>query len=721
MPNSNVTLKPILVIFAGAMAVTAMVLNGITWSKVRTSIDAVEAALQKKDSWEELLSTLKDAETGMRGYVITQDQRYLDPFIKSDDELNRIFNDLPDRGEGGGESGGESPETVLGIESLVGVLMDELKMIRVVLERDGFAEAQKIVREGKAKEYMDSLRRIVITLTKRQQKVVQETTAEMNRDLRWGYASALGAGMVALGAGMVAVVLLRESIQRARREQRLAEEKRRAESSNREKSAFLATMSHEIRTPMNAILGFGELLRDEVKDDKSKQYVESILVGGKSLLRIINDILDLSKVEAGMLEMKLEPTDLRETTHFIRQLFSHQAAKSGVELRIDVAEDLPSSLLIDGLRLRQILVNVVGNALKFTESGHVTLRVRDTPHESDLSRLDVLIEVEDTGRGIPKEQQADIFQPFVQAKGAKTEIAKGTGLGLAIVHRLTLLMGGKVTLESEAGRGSLFRFDFPNIEISARLAASAMEESEQVDFNDLAPTRILVADDNQTNLDLIAGIFEGTHHTLRLAANGREAVEAIAEEAPDLVLMDIRMPEMDGREALAAIRTTHGNKLLPVIAVTASSLLEEEGRLRDNFDGFVRKPFSRAELYEQMAQFIRPAESAEDEERREEAAFEGPESPETAEKWRKLAIALQDVREADWPRVRDGMVVPEIHAFAAKLESLATDARCRPLEVYARRLHSDADSFSPDALEKTLLDFPGLTDTVREAAAPSPE
>jgi signal transduction histidine kinase/DNA-binding NarL/FixJ family response regulator len=716
MSHSNPNLRPLLVVFAGVMAITAMVLNGITWSKVRSSIDALEIALRQRDDWKELLSTLKDAETGVRGYVITGEESYLKPLQDADESLNRILGDL----RLSARTEGENQATIDEIEALVRARMDALKEVRLVREREEFEAARALIVVGESKSLMDEVRQTVTSLTKTHETVVREKTAAMNGYLRWGYASALAAGMVAIGAGLVALLLLRESIAHARREQRLAEEKRRAESSNREKSIFLATMSHEIRTPMNAILGFGELLRDHVEDKKGRKYAESILVGGRSLLQIINDILDLSKVEAGMLELKSEPTDLRETTRFIQQLFSHEASKRGVELRVDVQEDLPASLLIDNLRLRQILVNVVGNALKFTERGHVNLRVRDTLPEGDHSRVNISIEVEDTGKGIPKEQQEAVFSPFVQAPGTRAADVRGTGLGLAIVHRLTGLMGGNVTLDSEPGRGSLFRFEFPDIEISARLAQTSLETSEdQVDFNDLRPSSILVTDDNQTNLDLVAGIFEESHHSLRLAHNGQEALDAIAEELPDLVMMDVRMPVMDGREALAAIRANSEWKLLPVIAVTASSLPDELEGVLGSFDGYVRKPFSRAQLYEQLAQFIHPSEDSDDDSLADTSGSGYPQTPEVAEKWRVLAERLAEIREADWPGVRDGLVVSEILAFATKLDTLASESQCGPLDTYSRRLRSDADSFSPAALEKSLQHFPSIIAAILAACEPT--
>ncbi len=717
MSESRLAYRPMLVVFTGAMALTAMALNGVTWSRVKTSIEDVVAAQTERDRWESLLSTIKDAETGQRGYVITGDPSYLDPFESANLRLAQDLSALK-------ESARDKPADLAEIEVISATVVqrfDAMKEVRVVREREGFDSARALLSEGRGKRLMDDLRMAIGEQIRRRQEISVQRAERMGEDLRWGYASAIGAGVVALGSGLVAFLLLRDALRHARREQRLAEEKRRAESADREKSAFLATMSHEIRTPMNAILGFAELLRDRLGGERELKYVDSILAGGRSLLQLINDILDLSKVEAGMLELNPEPTDLRSTAHFVRQMFQQLAAQREIEFRIEIDEEIPHSLLLDSLRLRQILINVVGNAMKFTEAGHVALRFHGEPGADDASCIRLVMEVEDTGRGIPADQLDSVFQPFVQAGGPDEKAGvPGTGLGLAIVHRLVRLMEGTVSVTSEVGRGTLFRFEFPGVEVSSRLADSSVApEDEGIDFDDFRPSTLLVADDNPTNLELLSGIFEGSRHRLLLAPDGESAVATALRESPDLVLMDVRMPKKDGFEALAEIRSEGRLRLLPVIAVTASSLGREDDRARRKFDGYLRKPFSRAELYAQIAQFIPLADAVP-----AAAAHDGAVAdfvpPEVAVRWRRLAGILDETVAEDHAELLRTMSVPGISRFAHRLHGLADEAACAPLARYAAALESDAASFSPDLLEKTLKRFPAVVESIRVASATRP-
>jgi signal transduction histidine kinase/CheY-like chemotaxis protein len=532
----------------------------------------------------------------------------------------------------------------------------------------------------------------------------------MEGDLRWGFYSVAGTSLASFLAGLLAWRLLRESEQQARREERLAMEKRRAEQADREKSIFLATMSHEIRTPMNAILGFGELLAGEASTDKERRYAQSIVRSGHSLLQIINDILDLSKIEAGMMEINPTATDVREQAAFVQQLFNTQAQAKGVAMHVEVSEDVPHSLLLDSTRLRQVLINLVGNAFKFTEQGSVTVRFTGHREEDVRPMYRLVVEVIDTGVGIPPDRLTEIFKPFVQAKVKREAENRGTGLGLAIVRRLADLMRGTISVQSEVGKGSTFRLDLPRVEVSARLPQAAVPEEPSVDFNDLTPAEILVVDDNPVNRELVRGFFENTHHQLREASDGREALAALRERRPHIVLMDIRMPVMDGREALRALRESKDLDPLPVIAVTASSLVGEESSLRQSFDGFVRKPFSRAQLFRELAQFIP---------RRKKDSRSEPEMREVhpTPAWKELIEKMHDLEASTWPAVRDGMVISEVSAFARRLRDLALKYACPPLELYASDLTSHCQSFSTGALDKLMEAFPSVIAKIEERLA----
>jgi signal transduction histidine kinase len=295
---------------------------------------------------------------------------------------------------------------------------------------------------------------------------------------------------------LVALYLARISFLQEKEQLRLWEAKLRAEKTAVEKSAFLANMSHEIRTPMNAVLGFSELLEGERLTPKQAQYVRSIRASGTALLELINNVLDLSKMEAGKLELRLEPTDLQETFAFLRTMFAQQAMVKSLNLKFE-AQAVPHALLLDRLRLRQLLINLIGNAIKFTGRGEVSVRAQWEPNPGDRSRGSLLLEVKDTGLGISPAKQQEIFKPFVQSNISRNLEHQGTGLGLSIAQRIAQLMNGSITLESAEGVGSTFRVKLADVEISARLPASDLTEpAGAADFNDFAPALVLVVDDN---------------------------------------------------------------------------------------------------------------------------------------------------------------------------------------------------------------------------------
>ena len=523
--------------------------------------------------------------------------------------------------------------------------------------------------------------------------------------------TSLVAGILGIGAGCYAFWLSRLSLQHKERERELMADKLRAERKSQEKTIFLANMSHEIRTPMNAVLGFTELLDNELREPKQRQYLQSIRTSAGSLLQLITDILDMSKIEAGVLELRLEPTDPREICDFLHTVFSEPAAQKGVKLQCHLAEDLPRALLLDRIRLRQILVNLAGNAVKFTDHGNIDIRVQWEKEESS-SHVTLLLEVQDTGVGIPPEKIESIFQPFVQAGRHRDKEKGGTGLGLAIVRRMTEMMGGTVTAVSVPGQGSAFHLRFPHIELSARLPTNEkLEPVPQADFNRLRAATLLVVDDNEINCQLIAGMFADSHHRLVFGTNGHEAVEKSREIGPDVILLDVRMPGMDGREALVEIRKIPGHELTPVIAVTASSLMNEERDAQERFNGYVRKPFSKRELFDEIAHFL-PLEPK---------AASTPETPAEsasapASVPRELIAPLRQLLAEEWPAVNDSLAINECKAFAGKLDALAQQWPCQPLLAYAQSLARHAESYAVVDLEQQLQQFPAVVERLDQSA-----
>ena len=527
------------------------------------------------------------------------------------------------------------------------------------------------------------------------------------------------AGLLGVGAGLFALYFYRVDYSQERARRELLEEKLLAEQAVREKSAFLANMSHEIRSPMNAILGFSELLEPEGLTTKQSQYVRAIRDSGASLLQLINDILDLSKLEAGKVELHPDPTDLRDSCEFLRTVFGQQAVKKSLQLQFEISPDLPRALLLDRLRLRQVMVNLLGNALKFTERGCVKTQVFwQGPESSGTGTL--LIDVGDTGIGIAPEKLEEVFQPFVQADSRRTAEREGTGMGLTIVKRVTELMGGRLTVESVVGQGTIFHLRFPDVPVSGLApVGDHAEPGGAVDFDDFAPATVLAADDNHTNRALMAGIFEGTHHRLLFANNGQEVLDHLKVARPDVILLDIRMPVMDGRTTLVEIRKQASLASLPIIAVTASSEPSEDTELRGQFSAFIRKPFSRQTLFAALAQFLQRA-SPKGLQRQDLKEVIQPirvVSPAQAAQWRELALELRRQQATIWTTLCDSLAVNETRAFAHQLFLLSGTAQCGPLATYAATLTTFADSYSIGRMEQHLAAFPKLVESIETSSA----
>ncbi len=416
---------------------------------------------------------------------------------------------------------------------------------------------------------------------------------------------------VGIGTGVALMKQLQvESEERNRKLVALAEQLGRARiealSANQAKSDFLATMSHEIRTPLNGVLGVTQLLQDSGLNEDQGRLAQTIRTSGEILLRILNDVLDLSKIEAGKMDLEPISFDPDELVQSTTSLWRPRAEEKGLDFAIELARGGPKRLHGDPVRLKQILFNLIGNAIKFTESGSVRALIQIMPLTP--GRAVLRAEVTDTGVGISPEAQQKLFTAFSQGDGATSRKYGGTGLGLAICKRLVELMGGTIECKSTPGEGSRFSFEAPLkiAEASADLSETGPdnrpEQFEASEMDAAGGPRILLAEDNPINQEVIRGFLKYRGWTCDVAHDGVEAVEAFKAGAYDLVLMDIQMPGKDGYEATRSIRDLGGSgETTPIIALTANAMRGDDKRCLDaGMDGYVSKPIDRPAFFAEM-------------------------------------------------------------------------------------------------------------------------
>ena len=400
------------------------------------------------------------------------------------------------------------------------------------------------------------------------------------------------------------------------KQESLIKAKEEAEQSNRAKSDFLACMSHEIRTPMNGILATNQLLEATELTPEQQEYVQTIGMSGETLLTIINDILDFTKYETHRLELEEKPLKTAAIIKDVYLLLQANANKNNNTLSSSIAPEVPTYIYGDLTRLRQILLNLVGNAVKFTENGTITTTVSIVARENDLYTLQWSIA--DTGVGIAEDKQEKIFAPFNQADSSTTRKYGGTGLGLAICRQLVQLMGGEIRLQSKEGEGSTFSFTIRARKAAApeTPAAPSGPPGPLTDHEQSRSLKILLVEDNPTNIIIARAVLTKLGHSVDVAENGRKAVAAVREKEYDLVFMDMQLPEMDGLEATRAIRALAGQDgedsarfaRIPIIAMTANVLEENEISCREaGMNDFTTKPIDFKKLQAVIKKWSRSA------------------------------------------------------------------------------------------------------------------
>ncbi|NLR77639.1 hybrid sensor histidine kinase/response regulator [Chitinophaga eiseniae] len=570
-------------------------------NNIRKLIKGNEQLLQElnvKNELQKLQTNMARTDSKVRGAVISQDTTHITGIeaeiavIKADlKEINKIIKN-------------DSTERLL---TQLNYLVDEKNnfnlMVLDTFYSNGKWAAERMINNQKGKRLGEAINSIIRQLDTTRQTEVNRTThlidSSGQKAQSWG-------SVLVFFACLTSLLAFLYITSRIHRQEQLIEALDASQQQEKKlaavKDQFLANMSHEIRTPMNAVLGFTHLLKAQPLTDKSKEYVGAIENAGQSLLEIINDILDISKIESGMMRIEASAFSLRSVLHGVNTMFKPKAEEKQLHLSVTIDDNVPDILYGDVMRLTQVLINLASNAVKFTQEGNVRIHAARIWAEDNAVRI--LFTVSDTGIGIDPSKLDAIFDRFNQAEASTTRKFGGTGLGLTIVKQLIELQNGFISVESKPGEGTTFKVELPYT-----LADSLLEEGNAYfTENDQLPlhpdVRILVAEDNKLNQNLLRHLLTGWHLQYKIVTNGKEVLQALDKQHFDLVLMDIQMPEMDGYSAVQAIRNEL-HSTIPVIAMTAHAMAgEREKCLQMGMNEYISKPIIEEELYKLIQVYI---------------------------------------------------------------------------------------------------------------------
>ncbi|MFM9911172.1 MAG: response regulator [Chitinophagaceae bacterium] len=545
----------------------------------------------------ELEKDIVTVESKVRGAVTTTDTSYIEGLDKNIMQIEANLAQL--------QKITDDDSSVAYIDELDRIIQQKLIFNRKIIGNFKIAgknEAEKLIATNKGKHLTDSLIALSHKIdSTRKIHLAQEILSIDNSGKRAKQFSKLLITLVLISAALLFWYIINIVKKQTSLIYLLKESEIKVKEGAQIKENFMANMSHEIRTPMNAILGFTNLLQRKKLDEESGKFVQTIQKSGENLLTIINDILDLSKIEAGMIKIESTPFSVRGLLHSIEIMLIPKANEKNIKLSAIVDELVPDTLEGDSTRLSQILVNLIGNALKFTANGSVTITIINKGIVNDI--INTGINITDTGIGVQKEKLQHIFDRFRQAEDSVTRQYGGTGLGLSIVKDLVLLQNGTINVESEMGKGTSFQVMIPYKISTEKFAAKSGKVGNISDDFNFDDRYVLVAEDNEINQSLIKHLFKSWQLKYDLANNGIEVIDKLKQKNYDLILMDIQMPEMDGYTAAQEIR----GKLkldIPIIAMTAHALAgEREKCLSYGMNDYISKPIREEELHQIIARF----------------------------------------------------------------------------------------------------------------------
>lgn len=509
------------------------------------------------------------------------------------------------------------------------------------------------------------------------------------------------------------ITIVRDVTSIKENEKQLKIAKEQAEQMSKAKSEFLANVSHEIRTPMNAILGFSEILLDKVENHKHKEQIKAIISSGRTLLSLINDILDLSKIEAGRLDFEFEPMNFKHKITEIQQLFEPKIQQKQLALEIITSPDIPNFIFMDEVRFHQILFNIVGNAIKFTDRGYV--KVESKAIRQNNKKFDLTIEIEDSGIGIPNDQLDQIFDVFTQQSGQSNRSYEGTGLGLAITKKLLEKMNGQISVKSKVGKGSSFTILFHDIEEAEGIHTT----DKPIDTTDknivFDNSTILIVDDIDFNIQVARQLLEYEGLSFLESNSGEKALEMLEFEKPDLIFMDIRMHGMSGISATEIIKNRPEWKEIPVIALTASALQHDEQQIKKMFDGYIRKPASKKDLLNAVKQFLPYRTEKVQDIQTEDILKLRLSNPENRQMIVKMTNELEQRFVPSWNSIKNTLVIFEIDQFCSDLETFNIEFQCEVLQHYINNMKDSIQDFDVEKIEENLNRFEGLIDQFKTA------